>query len=167
MSALFQPPLFSRIHSIRIPLLSGPLREVIAFATPQTGERSEIHKIPEDSGCASKEANIVLVEARPKDARPIENMVRANKFRPASLRHVCSLAAYKPRLHQELALGVLVMAVIATETVLLDGNRRVPLVWWSAKPGDVTGLKYPPEHTTSLFWEEDAWEHYYWRAYIA
>lgn len=176
---LFQPPLFSRIHSLRVPLLHEPLHRIIALAAPDTNENSDVHKLPEDAPCTSKDANMVLVEARPHDAGVVANFVQSNRLKPASLRHVLSLALFKPRLYEELAHGVPLIAVLATQHVVLEKQERIPLVWWCRSPGTKKTPKGYPERIAGLFWVkyrykdsdpwkiDDEWDYYYWRAYLA
>jgi len=178
---MFQPPLHSNVHSVRVPLLHEPLHEVIALAAPDTNPQSHVHELSKkkDMPCASKEANLVLLKAKPHDAKIVADFVHSNRLKCASLRHVLSLAHFKPRLHEELAHGVPLIAVLATQHVVLKRRVRIPLVWWGQSPGTKKAPKGDPERIASLFWVkyryedddpwkvDDQWDHYYWRAYLA
>ena len=163
---LFQPPLFSDIHSLRVPLLKGPLLEVVLRAAPRTGKHSKVHKLSEDIVEPVDEVNIVLIKARDTYWSAIHYAARTHRLKVAGVRHLCSLLAAKPLLHHELVLDIPLVSVLATETVRLKDEEhieRVPIAWWLS---EMRNPEKPPEHIASLFWFEEVWDYPYWFAFV-
>ena len=159
---MFQPPLFSDIHSIRVPLLKGSLQEIVLRAAPQTGKNSEIRELPEDEPDLADEINIVLVPASQLPFNNVGLMARRYALKRTCLRHICSVSACKPLLHKEIRQHLPLTAVVATKLLLVKGVVRTPLVWWMS---ELERPEQRAQHIASLFWYEENWGYPYWYAF--
>jgi|GEM_PF-4348247 len=167
---LYQPPLLTEIHSLQVPVLTGSIHDAITFAAPQTSSNSDSNKLPAETIDGASFINIVLVLGHKTKRSVIESDARRRGMRPTSVRDVLSLAAAKPRLYEDLIPqkhnNLPLIAVVATQRVVVDGIKRVPVLWWW---GDYRNRHAAPSRSLGLFQDqnEEYWDHYYWFAFVA
>lgn len=169
---LFQPPLNSNVHSLLVPVLTGPLQEAIEIAAPETSTNfySKARRLPNDAFKEVQSINLVLIFGHNEKRSHIESYARQNGMGRASIRHVLSLAATKPRLYEDLTPTnknqLPLIAVVATERAVANGHSRIPVLWFW---GDYHNPKKPPSRSLGLFqdYREEYWDHYYWFAFVA